>query len=127
MEKEAHGTVTGNVLSNFFLTFSMALISSIKHGEQLKLKGVFAWNLRRRCLALPGRGFGDWGWGGVAVVNPCQGLPRTRRLYVTGHVLSCFAKGNRMCFNRSRLIWSLAVPVIKAFTSLLFFFFKDVF
>lgn len=71
MENEAHrAVVTGNVLSNFFLTFSMALINSIKHGEQLKLKSVFAWNLRRRCLALPGRWFG----GGVAVGNPCQGL-----------------------------------------------------
>lgn len=75
MENEAHGAVvTGNVLSNFFLTFSMALINSIKHGEQLKLKGVFAWNLRRRCLPLPGRWFGIGVGGGVAVGNPCQGL-----------------------------------------------------
>lgn len=95
MENEAHrAVVTGNVLSNFFLTFSMALINSIKHGEQLKLKSVFAWNLRRRCLALPGRWFGDWvwGWGGSG-----ESLPRPTRtpwLCVTGHVLSCFAKGS---------------------------------
>lgn len=121
MENEAHGAaVTGNVLSSFFLTLSMALINSIKHGEQLKLKGVFAWNLRRRCLAWPGRGCGDWGWGWCGRVNLCQSLPGTARLYIAGHVLSCFVKGNRMCFNRSWLILSLALPVIKAFTSLLF-------
>lgn len=87
MEKEAHGTVTGNALSNFFLTFSMALISSIKHGERLKLKGVFAWNLRRRCLALPGRGFGDWGWGWR---GSGESLPRpTKNWEVVCH-WSCF-------------------------------------
>lgn len=51
MANEAHSAAsTGNVLSNFFLTFSMALINSIKHEELLKPKGVFAWNLRRRLL-----------------------------------------------------------------------------
>lgn len=33
--------VIGNVLSNFFLTFTRTLINSMKHEEQLKLEGVF--------------------------------------------------------------------------------------
>lgn len=94
MEKEAHGAaVTGNVLSSFFLTFSMALINSIKHEEQLKLKGVFAWNLRRRCLALPGRGFGDWRWGISA--KPYQGQPRG--CISLGCFKPFFCKGESQC------------------------------
>lgn len=116
MEKEAHrAVVTGNVLSNFFLTFSMALINSIKHGEQLKLKSVFAWNLRRRCLALPGRWFGDWvwGWGGRQWGIPAKAY-KNSMVVCYWACFKLFCKRKRKHFNRSWLIVSLAVPMISS-------------
>jgi hypothetical protein len=88
MENKAQGAgVTGNVLSSSFLTFSMVLINSISMGEQLKLRGVFAWILRRRGLTLPGRGSGGWGWGWH---GSGESLPRPTKNLEAGYHWACF-------------------------------------
>lgn len=70
MENEAHrAVVTGNVLSNFFLTFSMALINSIKHGGAVKTEECFCLELKKEVLGFAkkmvwGLGLGvGWQWG----------------------------------------------------------------